>query len=67
MVKVENFIKESNLIEGIDRSPTWSEVKEHERIMSLKTITIEDLDQFVGVYQPDAKLRDEAGLNVRVG
>lgn len=62
-----NFIKESNKIEGINRSPTSEEITEHKRFIRLEKVTIADLEQFVSIYQPTARLRNMAGLNVRVG
>lgn len=61
------FVVESNLIEGITREPTPAELSEHERFMGLDKVTIKELERFVGVYQPNAVLRDKIGLNVRVG
>lgn len=61
------FVTESNWIEGIAREPTRSEIREHERFTNLPTLTLDDLVQFVGVYQPNAELRLRPGLNVRVG
>src|SRR3990172_10472879 len=62
-----NFITESNKIEGIFREPTEEEMKEFFRFMNLEVITIEELQKFVSVYQPNAVLRDKYGLDVRVG
>lgn len=62
-----SFVVESNRIEGILRPPTQDELDEHDRFMALAVITVEELQKFVGVYQPDARLRDMPGLNVRVG
>lgn len=64
---LENFVKESNRIEGITRDPTWQEVDAHKQFLALDTVMIQDLQRFVGVCQPGAKLRDETGMNVRVG
>jgi len=61
------FVTESNSIEGIRRQPSEEEVKEHERFITLDTITIPELERFVSVYQSDAKLRDKKGMDVRVG
>lgn len=61
------FVVESNRIEGIHRSPTEAELDEFDRFMALSAVTIADLERFVAVYQPDARLRDKPGLNVRVG
>lgn len=62
-----DFVRESNRIEGILRDPTEAEVSEHMRFLKLHIVTIEELERFVSVYQPDAKLRASAGLNVYVG
>lgn len=62
-----DFIRESNRIENIHREPTEKEVKEYHRFMALPVIQGKDMVAFVKVYQPDAKLRNRAGLNVRVG
>lgn len=61
------FITESNHIEGIDREPTEQEIDEFVRFMALKMVRVDDLKKFVKVYQPNAKLRNKSGLNVRVG
>lgn len=63
----KKFVIESNLIEGITRPPKSDELVEHERFMFLERVTIEELARFVRVYQPDARLRDKPGLDVRVG
>lgn len=62
-----DFVAESNRIEGILRAPSVAEIEEHDRFVSLEKVTIQDLVRFVSVYQPGARLRDEIGLNVRVG
>lgn len=62
-----DFIVESNRIERLYHQPTVAEMNEMARFMTLKVITIEELERFVKVYQPNAKLRDEFGLDVRVG
>jgi len=62
-----DFIRESNRIEGINREPSDAELEEFRRFMALETVRVEELQRFVKVYQPDAKLRDKAGLNVYVG
>ena len=66
-VALERFVAESNKIEGIVREPLIKEVDELLRFLKLDTITVEELERFVKVYQPDARLRDEYGLDVRVG
>jgi hypothetical protein len=61
------MVRESNRIEGIDREPTEAEVSEHERFVSLEAVSITELQSFVKVYQPNARLRSIPGMNVRVG
>lgn len=61
------FVTESNRIEGIKREPTAKELAEHQRFMALEIVTVEELERFVRIYQPNARLRDQPGLNVRVG
>ena len=60
------FIKESNAIENIFRDPTDAEFDEFIRFVHLSKMTIENLIYFVSIYQPDAKLRDQYNMNVRV-
>jgi len=65
---VLNFVSESNRIEGIKGKPTKEEIGEFNRFMKLKSVTVEELEQFVRVYQPDAQLRDRVEVpGVRVG
>ena len=61
------FVTESNMIEGIHHPPSKAECDAHNTFMALDTVTVEDLERFVGTVQPDAKLRDKRGLDVRVG
>ena len=61
------FIKESNLIENIDRDPTKAEIKEMERFVNLGHISLDDVVRFVSIYEPKAKLRTKDGMNVTVG
>ncbi len=66
MSTIEKVV-ESNRIEGINRSPTEAEIWEHDRFVQVEKMTIDELKKFVKVYQPNAVLRDQIGLNVRVG
>jgi hypothetical protein len=62
-----DFIRESNRIEGIHREPTEEEIDEFKRFMAQDSLELQDMEHFVSVYQPNARLRDKKGLNVRVG
>lgn len=63
----EQFVSESNKIEGIIRNPKPAEMMEFKRFMRLGYVTVEDMQYFVKVYQCGARLRDKPGLDVRVG
>lgn len=67
MTNLESFVRESNLIEGITRPPTHEDLEAHERLLAQDKITVDDLIIFVGTIQPGAVLRDQVGLDVRVG
>lgn len=62
-----DFIRESNRIEGIYRASTESERIEFLRFLSLESVELKDMAQFVSVYQPGAELREHKGMNVMVG
>ena len=64
---VLEFVRESNRIEGILREPTEPELAGFDRFIALSKVTLKDLVTFVSVYQPNARLRDRVGLDVRVG
>lgn len=66
-MNIIDMVRESNRIEGITRDPTHEEIEEHARFTRLKQVTIEELSRFIGVYQPNAVLRERQGLNVQVG
>ena len=63
----EYFVTESNRIEGILRPPTQEELDAFARLLSLPRLYLIDLTEFVGIYQPDAQLRNVVGRDVRVG
>lgn len=63
---LRDFVGESNLIEGIRRSPTDEEMRAHEVFLELPAIDIEHLEDFVDVVA-GAKLRRRPGMCVRVG
>ena len=61
------LIRESNRIENIVRDPTEAEVEEFYRFMALEAVTVNDLEKFVKVYQPNAYLRRLRGQDVYIG
>lgn len=58
---------ESNHIEGIHRDPTFTEVEATEQFLLLRAPCVEALQRLALVYQPNAHLRDQPGMNVQVG
>jgi hypothetical protein len=66
-LQLAQFVRESNRIEGILRDPTIPELMEHARFQRLKQVDVYDLQRFVAVVQPGARLRSVEGLNVTVG
>lgn len=64
--QIARFVRESNHIEGISVD-TPEEIAEFKRFMGLETVTVYELQRFVSVYQPNAVLRDRAGLDVSIG
>jgi hypothetical protein len=64
---LEDFVRESNRIEGIHRDPTGDELDAHQAFINITRPTTKDLEGFVGVIAPGHVLRDKVGLNVRVG
>lgn len=61
------FLIESFKIENILRPPFPSEIEATEKFIALKKLTVEDVVELALAYQKDAKLRDQKGMNVRVG
>ena len=61
------FVRESNWIEGIKRHPRPEEIDAHLMVLDAATVDVAVMRQFVEMVQPDARLRDQVGLNVRVG
>ncbi len=64
---LEDFVRESNRIEGIHRDPTDHELNAHAAFIYLSQPTVEAMQSFVEVIAPGNVLRDAVGLNVRVG
>ncbi|HEX3156725.1 MAG TPA: Fic family protein [Candidatus Angelobacter sp.] len=65
-IDYQAFVRESNRIEGILRDPTPQELQATEDFIG-KTPTVITLKALVAVLQPNARIRDKAGLDVRVG
>lgn len=66
MPNLQSFIAESNRIEGI-AGYRASDVKAYEGFLALEEIHLPELQAFVDAVQPGAKLRDQPGMDVRVG
>ena len=66
MITLEEFVAESNRIEGID-GVAPDDMMAHEELLSLRELSVKDIERFVFLVQPNAILRRPAGLNVRVG
>jgi len=66
-MNTHDLVEESNRIEGIFRPPTEAEIREHERFVGLERLTISELQSFVKIYQPNARLRSFPGMDVQVG
>ena len=67
MIDLAAFIAESNRIEGIDRAPHGAEIDAFESFLALPCVAVADVECLVSVFQPGARLRDRAGLDVRIG
>lgn len=61
------FVRESNLIEGIDREPYDAEIAAHYDLLTKTDIDIIDMKAFLSIIQPNAIFRDIPGKNVTVG
>jgi hypothetical protein len=61
-------VSESLRIEGIVRPPTVDEIAEHQRFMNLESLSISELEAFLKVFRPGARLRLYPGQdNIIVG
>jgi Fic/DOC family len=65
-LQLVDFVRESNHIEGIF-SINERELIATEEFLKLETLSIGAILELACAYQPDAELRDKAGMNVRVG
>jgi hypothetical protein len=64
--KLEQFVRESNLIEGIDRKPKDYELEAHRRLLACDFLSLKSVEDFVFDIC-GKRLRREPGMNVRVG
>lgn len=64
---LKEFVRESNLIEGIYRDPSQEELQAHEKILELDCLTVDNLREFCYTCETGAHLREKEGMNVRVG
>jgi hypothetical protein len=64
---LEDFVRESNRIEGITRDPTGDEIDAHAAFINVSFPCTSDLEGFVAIIAPGHRLRDKHGLDVRVG
>jgi hypothetical protein len=62
-----DFIRESNRIEGIVRKVLPTERCAANTFLASAAIGIEHMEMLVSAFQPDACLRSQAGMDVRVG
>lgn len=67
MLTPEEFIRESNLIESIDRDPTLEEVGAFTEFMTVRVMTVHYVSALQRVFAPGAPLRIRAGLDICVG
>lgn len=64
---LEDFVRESNRIEGIRRPPKRAEIVVSQDFLALSDHNALSLAWFVAVCQPGARIRDTPGMNVYVG
>lgn len=64
---IEEFVRESNRIEGITRDPTGNEIDATAIFLNVAFPKTADLEALVAAIAPGHRLRDKYGLDVRVG
>ncbi len=64
---LRRFIQQSNAIEGLGDIDPSTQLPLYEAFLDLEEPTVKDLCNFVNRIQPGAVLRDQVGLNVKVG
>lgn len=63
---LNRFVRESNLIEGIDRDPTKSELTAHKGVLTEEFLSLTTMSAFVQICA-DAPIRYSHYMNVQVG
>ena len=63
---LEDFVRESNWIEGIVRKPLAKEIDAHKRFLKLRSIGVYALEEFVHEICGEL-IRARPGMDVRVG
>ena len=64
---LQEFLKESNAIEGISTEPTAEQIEKTKLFLELDNITVQDVCNIVSTFQPGAFIRGVHGMNVVVG
>lgn len=67
MTRLIHFLNESNGIEGILEPPTKYQVSGARLFLDLERITTPDVLNIVKIFEPQARLRHQFGVDVRVG
>lgn len=65
-IQIATFLKESLEIEGILRLPTLQEIESTLDFLELD-VTVDSVIDLQQVYAPEKPIRDETGMDVRVG
>lgn len=65
--QLHDFVRESNMIEGIQRAPTQAEIAASERFLDLVQPKATDMGDMQAVFSPDRPLREHPGMNVSIG
>ena len=66
-VHLRKFLEESNRIEGIERAVTYAELDTAENFLGLRCVLVKDMRALVDAIEPGEILRDQKGLDCRVG
>lgn len=64
--QLDDFVLESNRIEGITREPTLGELAAHENLLNVDELTVAAVSEFVATICGE-DLRAEVGMDVMVG